>query len=75
MERSDKLDHLVSQISTSQFADPFPSEYATRDQVETLRDAVDGLRLDMGNARGAIIAVLKDRLDAIDARLAALEAK
>ena len=37
--------------------------------------AVDGLRLDMGNARGAIIAVLKDRLDAIDARLAALEAK
>jgi len=82
LERSDKLDHLVSQISTAQFADPFPTEYATRDQVEKLTsevalltDHIDAQRHAISNLRACLTGILKDRFDAIDARLAALEAK
>lgn len=67
MGRSDKLDHLVSQITTAQFADPFPPEYASRDQVELLRDEIDRLRIEVGNMRQSIVGVLKDRFDRLEA--------
>lgn len=71
MERSDKLDHLVSQIDTipirdGQFADPFPPECASRDQVEALR-------VEVGNMRQALVAVLSDQFAELFARLDRLE--
>lgn len=75
MERSDKLDHLVSQISTAQFADPFPPEYAGREQVELVLDRVTDLRLDVANLRACLVGIIGDQFAGLNARLAALEAK
>ena len=66
MERSDKLNRLVSEITTATFADPFPSEYASRDQLERLRDEINQLRIDISNMRHSLVGVLKDRFDALE---------
>ncbi len=48
LSTSDKLNALADT-----FADPFPSEYASRDQI-------DALRVDVQNARLAVVTAIRD---------------
>jgi len=63
MSQSDKLNALADEIGVdailkSTFAEPFPSEYATRDQVEALS-------LQIAQFRGSLSQLLQDQFDKI----------
>lgn len=58
-----------------EFADPFPPEYAGREQVELVLDRVTDLRLDVANLRACLVGIIGDQFAGLNARLAALEAK
>lgn len=66
MSQSDKLVRLAQVAEDMQFADPFPPEYASRDQVEALR-------VEVGNMRQGLVAVLSDQFAELFARLDRLE--
>lgn len=63
MSQSDKLNALADEIGVdailkSAFAEPFPTEYATRDQVEALS-------LQIAQFRGSLGQLLQDQFDKI----------
>ena len=66
MSQSDKLVRLAQLAEDMQFADPFPPEYASRDQVEALR-------VEVGNMRQSLVTVLSDQFAELFARLERLE--
>lgn len=66
MERSDKLVRLAQVADDMQYGNPFPTEYASRDQVEALR-------VEVGNMRQSLVAVLSDQFAELFARLERLE--
>lgn len=61
MSQSDKLVALaqsVEDIQFGKFADPFPTEYATRDQVEALAAQIAAFR-------GSLAQLLQDQFEAL----------
>lgn len=56
LERSDKLAHRFPHPDH----DPFPTEFATREQVELVLDRLADLSRDLANLRVAVLAIVAE---------------